>query len=59
MSKDMWTSIAGVVAAVGTAVGTYVHANPDIEASGIGWYVGMGSAVAMAIWAYFTNKKDD
>ena len=58
MSKDMLTTIAGLMAAIGTGMGTYVHEHPDMD-GGWGWYIGMGSAVAMVIWAYFTNKKDE
>ncbi len=56
MSKDLITTIAGVVAAVATAMGAYAQQNPDV--AGVAFYVGMAGAAGMAVWAFFTNKPE-
>lgn len=56
MSKDFITTISGLLAAIGMAMGNYAQQNPDL--SGVGFYIGMAGAVAMVVWGYFTNKAD-
>lgn len=56
MSKDVITTISGLVAAIGMAMSQYAQQNPDLD--GIGFYIGMAGAVAMVVWAYFTNKPE-
>lgn len=55
MSKDFLTTIFGMIAAAAYAGKEYIVTNGDI--SGGQFWLGVGGAVAMALWAYHTNKK--
>ena len=57
MTKDKLTTIAGLIVAVGTAVQAYLAA-PEVAPFGSPqFWIGMGMAVAIVAWGYWTNKK--
>ena len=55
MSKDLLTTIFGVLGGVAIAGKGYIESSGDI--GGLTFWFGLGSAVAVALLGYYSNKK--
>ena len=55
MSKDFLTTIFGVLGGVAIAGKDYIDSSGDI--TGWGFIFGLGSAIAVALLGYYSNKK--
>ena len=57
MTADRLTPIAGFLVAVGVAMQAYLAAPSQMPFGSVQFWVGLGMAVAIAGWGYWTNKK--
>ena len=55
MSKDLLTTIFGVLGGVAIAGKNYIDSSGDI--TGWGFLFGLGSAIAVVLLGFYTNKK--